>query len=464
MSALVEDTFAIDSFNDVRTGAPIKVTYCLGSLRDGGTERQVLELIRHINRSSFEPSLILMDGVNAEKATDLVEHCRVIGIDHGGQSHWLRRSPSLARSVQIARRFIRNLESDIVHAFLPGPCILAGLAGRLAGVPLIIGSRRSLPSQYRSRTVLGAWADTAAFHAADFNLGNSQAVCREMLSVGHCPSAKCGTIYNGVDLQRFRPELPATLRHQLGWTNHEVVCGMVANFRSCKRHCDFIEMAAIVARKNGAARFLMAGSDQGTKKAVLQQVQALALGDKVRVLDSIPTPEHIFAALDVYVCTSEAEGFSNVLLEAMACGKPVIATRVGGNSEAIEHGKSGFIVDLKNPQAIADRVLQLFATPILRREIGISARKRVEAEFPLAAMVRAHEDLYTRLLRERRRLTPEMPRDTLIMPATQIGAGGGSGRDSARSRCWSRPAWSPSLQNERAELDQSFPARSAGQT
>ena len=385
----------------------VRVTYVLGSLRDAGTERQVLELIRHLDRTRFEPSLILMEGSNLERSDALVGRCFVMGVPQAGNSRWLSRSLSLLRATYRTRSYLRRLQSDVVHAFLPGPSILGGAAARLAGIPLIIGSRRSLASQYRARRRVAAWVDSLAFYLAHYNLGNSDAVSREMVEVGRCPQISCATIYNGVDQQRFRPDLPSILRQQLGWTHDEVVFGMVANFRSCKRHCDFVEAAGILAKRHDNARFLMAGADDGTRESVLKQIEALSLGEKIRVLDSTPSPETIFAALDVYVCTSEAEGFSNALLEAMACGKSVIATCVGGNAEAVRHGVSGLLVSPKNPSLTADAAAALLLDPASRRAMGMAGRARVEREFSLEAMVRAHQDLYWRLLDERRRLAAE---------------------------------------------------------
>ena len=381
----------------------VNVTYVVGSLRDGGTERQVLELIRHLDRRQFEPSLVAMEDSNLDRANGLVEAPYTMGIPEAGNSRWYGRSLSLAGAVRRVSQYLRGQQADIVHAFLPGPSIVATAAGRLAGVPLIIGSRRSLASHYRAASRVAGWADTVAFHLAHFNLGNSRAVSREMVDVGGCPAQKCGTIYNGVDTLRFRPNLSSGLRQQMGWSQDEVVFGMVANFRPCKGHREFVQAAAIIAQRRPEARFVMAGADGGEKDSILRQVENLHLSHVVRTLDSDPCPEKIFAALDICVCTSHAEGFSNVLLEAMACGKPVIATQVGGNPEAIRHGESGFLVPEGEPQMVAGIAERLLLDEGLRRTIGMNGRMWVERTFSLKTMVRAHENLYRELLRKRRR-------------------------------------------------------------
>jgi L-malate glycosyltransferase len=379
----------------------LKITYVLGSLRDGGTERQVLELVRHLDRDIFQPSLMLMEDANVERSEGLVEDCFVLGIPQGGNSRWFPRSTSLTKAVLRARRHMQRLGSDIVHAFLPGPCILGGMAARLAGVPLIIGSRRSLPSRYRAGRWTAACADTAAFNLAHFNLGNSHAVTREMIEIAGCPERKCGTVHNGVDLQRFHLAASSQLRQQFGWNGEEIVFGQVANLHSCKRHQDLVEMAAAMVPRHPQVRFIIAGADYGAKPSILQQIDALDLGTKVKVLSGSPSPEGIFAALDVYVCTSEAEGFSNSILEAMACGKPVIATDVGGTPEAVRHGQSGFLVSPGDVPTFLQRAETLIADGRLRKTMGMQGRKLAEKEFSLQAMVEVHQKLYCDLFETR---------------------------------------------------------------
>jgi glycosyltransferase involved in cell wall biosynthesis len=388
------------SQHHVRKQSKIRIAYVVGALREAGTERQVLELIRHLDREQFELFLIMTEDVGAEKASGIVSSLFSMGIPDAGNSRWLRRGTSFIRAIFRTSRHLQNWRCDIVHAFLPGPCILAGAAGRIAKTPVVIGSRRSLLSQYRAHKIVGGWADTAALRSATYNLGNSRAVTDEMIAIGHCPPTKCATIPNGVDIEKFGPVASPEVRARLGWTQNEIILGLVGNFRECKRHTDFVNAAALIARECPPARFLMVGADSGTRAMVQQQVTALGLQTKTRILESTPAPESIFSALDIYVCTSSAEGFSNAVLEAMASGKPVIATRVGGNPEAVIDGQTGFLVPPFSPTAVVNAARQLLSNPALRREFGMQSRKRVIEFFSLQAMVDAHKRLYSRLTAE----------------------------------------------------------------
>jgi glycosyltransferase involved in cell wall biosynthesis len=380
----------------------VEVIYILGSLSAAGTERQALALMSQLDRERFSISLILFQEDGVDKIPKDIDLLSVLGIPQES-SKWrsgvLPWATAMAKvhSIFVAKR------PDIVHAFLPGPSIWGVVPARLARVPVFIGSRRSLPSQYRGGRWAASWADMAAFKLAHFNLGNSDAVTREMIEQAGCPPGKCGTIHNGVDLHRFHPNGPSLIREQMGWTHDEVVFGQVANFWPYKRHQDFVEMAAMLAQQHPEARFILAGADYGAKASILRQIDACGLGAKIKVLNGRPSPEEIFAALDVYICTSETEGFSNVILEAMACAKPVIATHVGGNPEAVRHEQSGFLVPVGDVPALSQRAETLMANARLRKTMGMNGRRLAETEFSLAAMVRAYQDVYCDLLETRMR-------------------------------------------------------------
>jgi glycosyltransferase involved in cell wall biosynthesis len=388
--------------NDLLTepARKLNLTFAIGSLQDGGAERQVLELLRKIDRQHFDLSIMLMEDSGVERARSLVDKCFVMGLPQGGNSRWLRRSASLCNGAYRTTRQLIDWKTDILHAFLPGPSIIAGLAGRMAHVPVLIGSRRSLVSFYRKGRAGASLMDRVAFNIAHMNLGNSTAVSQEMIHGGGCPSKKCRTIYNGVDTDRFHPDLARIWSARMGWNETNVVFGMIANFRNCKRHVDFVRAAQLIVQRHPQARFVMVGADYGSRASVIKEIEGLGLRSYVYIVESTPTPEHIFAAIDVYVCTSEVEGFSNVVLEAMSCGKPVIATQVGGNPEAVLHEETGFLVPPGDPACMAEMAEQLITQAGLRVAMGRKGRKRIEDHFSLRKMIRLHEELYLSLWSE----------------------------------------------------------------
>jgi glycosyltransferase involved in cell wall biosynthesis len=376
----------------------IAVTYLMGSLRDAGTERQTRELMRHLDRTRFSVSAIVMEPFGTGNLSEFVERYQVLNVAQRGASKWVRRAPSLMRALAGIRKQLAQWRTDILHAFLPGPSILGALVAKTARVPVMIGSRRSLPDFYRAgRGFFAARADTLAFHLADLTLGNSGAVCEEMVRVG-CPSSKCHTIRNGVDTTRFHPGLARIWRNEMGWGADDIVFGMVANYRPCKRHQDFVDAAAILLQHHPGLKFVMVGADAGSRTEIEKRISELQLEESVFMLESDPCPERILAALDIYVCTSDTEGFSNVLLEALACGKPVIATRVGGNSEIIIDGENGFLVPARSPKSVAAVAEILLDQASLRSSMGARGRELAESRFSLQRMIAEHEQLYAELM------------------------------------------------------------------
>src|SRR5205814_10414342 len=131
---------------------------------------------------------------------------------------------------------------------------------------------------------------------------------------------------------------------------------------------------------------------------LIQQIRESRLEGLFTVIPGTHEPELLYPALDVYVCTSETEGLSNVVLEAGACGLPIIATRVGGNEEIVTEGFNGFLVPAASPESIAAKAAQLYSDCELRRVMGDRNRRRMASQFSILSMVTAHEALYERLL------------------------------------------------------------------
>ena len=259
-------------------------------------------------------------------------------------------------------------------------------------------SRLSLVDAYRPGRGMLAFADRIASRFSDFVVGNSAAIVDEVRRTDGVPATRTQVIYNGVDVNRFSTSNRPGWRPQFGWTQDNIVFGNVANFIPYKRHIDFVRAAVLIHKKVPQTRFLLVGEDRGEMPATRQAIQEAGLSQFTQIVPGTKTPELAFAAMDVYLCTSETEGLPNVLLEAMSSGVPVIATRVGGNPEAVEDGYSGYVVPPLVPEQMAKCAIELITQPSLLRKLAANARLRVERMFSLSAMVSAHEELYTRLV------------------------------------------------------------------
>jgi glycosyltransferase involved in cell wall biosynthesis len=380
----------------------IKVCYLIGTLNTGGAEGQVVELIRQLDRSRFEPSLVLESSAGTERVNGFVPDVKILRPNGQPGRTVLRRGYHAARALRLLCSHLSDARPDILHAFLPGSVAFAGAARLLRRVPRMIASRRSLVDVYRQNSRLDSLADVIATRAADFVLGNSKAIIQEVVRLDGVPESRTRVIYNGVDTERFSPLKRPGFRGQFGWSEEHLVFGMVANFIPYKRHLDFVRAAALIHAAVPQARFLLLGEDRGQMPAVQKAIEEAGLAPFIKILPGTKTPELAFAAMDVYICASETEGFSNVLLEAMATGLPVIATDVGGNREAVAAGVNGAFVSAQAPEQIARAALDLGSDPDRLRQFSHSSRRRAEELFSLHKMVHAHEQLYTQLVSQKR--------------------------------------------------------------
>lgn len=374
----------------------IRLAFFIGSLGRGGTENQLLHLIKRLDASRFEIHLILLHGTGKERAAAL--NVEIHELRHGGESF---RVPGgrLRRTVRTLWKLVgclRKLGPDILHCFLPTACVLGAISGKMAGVPQIVCSRRALTRSYRATKLL-AVADKLAMNLADLVLANSSAVKQELGDEDKIPSERIRLIYNGVDIAAFQEAEPNGLRRSLGIDENAILVGTVANFFAYKRHEDLVEAARLLIARQPGLCFVATGREEGTRRIICQKIERYGLSEHFKVLDETNGIHPFFKSIDIYACPSETEGFSNALLEAMAAEKPVVATAVGGNPEAVTHGETGLIVTSHSPQALAAAIETLAINPDLRTRMGKAGARRVQAHFSLETMVRRHTELYVAL-------------------------------------------------------------------
>lgn len=377
----------------------IRIAYVIGSLATGGAENQLVELLKNIDRERFEPSLMLFNASTLQRAHGLVAEADHLNIPTSSEARWGTRYSKAAAAVAKLALWLRRTRPDIVHAILPEAVILSASAAELARVPVLIGSRRSMVDCYRTQK-LPSYADRVASRRCDVMLGNSESVTREIVALDNIDEDRVIRIFNGLDTNRFHPG-DRSERQKYGWEPEHIVFGVVANFIAYKRHIDFIVAAQQIAKNCPQARFVMAGDDRGILDSLKAEIRERGLEALFTIIPGTREPEHLYPALDVYICSSETEGLSNVLLEAAACGLPIVATRVGGNAEIVIENETGLLADAHDPEALAAAALKLARDPEMRRAMGRRGCQRIRDNFSIRAMVTAHEALYDRLLATR---------------------------------------------------------------
>jgi glycosyltransferase involved in cell wall biosynthesis len=360
-------------------------------LKVGGAQTHLVQLLEGLDRRRFAPQVCAL-----KRTGELLDAMARLGVPvrDGGLGRTVM-GPSGAAVLWRLCRLMRRERIDVAHAYLFHPNVLAPLAARLARVPAVIVSKRSL-DRYPSRPV--RWAVRAGNALADRVMVNAEAIARFVAAEESCPRSRMTLVPNGVgDETLAAPADRAAARAALGLPADAPVVGALSRLTWKKGVTHLVAAAPRLLEAVPDARVVVAG-DGELRGELEAQARALGVGDRVRFLGTRRDPLALLAAIDVLALPSVVEGMSNALLEAMARGRPVVATDVGGNPEVVVDGETGFVVPAGDPERLAAAVGKLLQAPELAAEMGAAGRRRVEARYRAAHMVAAVERLYDEVL------------------------------------------------------------------
>ncbi len=346
----------------------------------GGSERQLAVLAKSLSQERFQLHVgcIRRDGPFAQDFPDTPEF-RLGGSLYGWQS--------LRTRLRLSRHLRRN-QVQIAHAFDFYTTLTLVPAARLARVPVVIGSFRQLgdlltPAQFRIQAI--------AFRCCDAVVCNSQAGA-DWLAADGMAQDKLVVIGNALPDEAFAT-VPLTLAKRPGVLRVGMVARMNARY---KNHSGFLRIAARIRAQFPGTEFVLAG-DGPLRKEIEQEAQSLGLGNHVVFLGDRRDVSAVLASMDVAVLTSDSEGLSNVILEAMAAGVPVVAYDVGGNRELVNDDR-GAIIRPGDEDQFAAAVGHLLDQPVLREKLAHNARAFAAEKFSLQRIQAAYEELYLSLL------------------------------------------------------------------
>jgi len=362
------------------------VAYLIGMTEVGGTEKHLLELLRGIDRVRFEPIVIcILPGGSLRGAFSALS---VPVIDLA-----LRKSYSFAgigKLLKLARE-LRNRRIDVLHAYQFHGSLYACLVAPLCGSPKLLVSERG--KRYRG------WhrrlARTFFYRRAERILINCEALRDYVREC--CPSdAKIMTIPNGVDCGLFRPNgSGGKVRAHLNLPALAPVIGSVGRLQEVKGHRYLVEAFVDVARTHPEAHLLLVGGGPGEKE-LRSRLRDARLEDRAHFVGDQADVRPYLEAMDFFVLPSLSEAHSMALLEAMAMGKPVLATSIGGNRETVQTEVTGLLVPPASAEALGGALLRLMSEPRLASRLGHEAR-RAAARYDWKEMVRRYENLYGEL-------------------------------------------------------------------
>lgn len=362
----------------------LRVLQVVGNTIVGGMETYVERLIERLSPERYAVSALV------PQESPFGDRLRAQGVDV--MITPMPHDPPWA-SIQTTHMLIRHAGIQVVHTHLENAHLLGGLAGRLCGTPVLatVHGRQLTILDLEAHRATGTHVLTVCaqtyYHALGLGLAPAQLSC----------------VPNGVDTHRFRPRSPAdaeagvaSVRERLGLAADVPLVGFIGRLSPEKGPEVFLRAALQLRERCPAAHFVLLG-DGPMREMAADFIERHQLRDRVHLaglLDDMPV--HL-RSLDLVVSTSHSEAMPLALMEAMASGVPVVATRVGGVPDMVVAGHTGWLTGAGDPNGIAHFVARLLDQPEERRAFGDAARQRAERQMSLDQSVQQVEQLYDRL-------------------------------------------------------------------
>jgi len=367
-----------------------RICFIIDRLNRGGAERQLIELIRGLDRELFAVSVIVL-----HRGGDLRPELDALS---GLAVYTVPRSDGLPSPGFLFRlyRLLKEIGPDLIHGFMGGTNELCLLMGRLVGARVAWGIRCSDMDldHYGLKSKLLFSLGAALSRRADLIIVNSSAGREYHASRGYA-AERMTVVHNGINVAAFFPDPQAggSFRRALGIGVDEVLIGHAARIDPMKDHETFLRAAALISRRRGGLRFLCAGGGGHSRQEELKRLSAGLGLDKSLIWAGERTDMNaVYNSLDIFTSSSSyGEGFSNAIGEAMACGKICVVTDVGDSSFTV--GDAGVVIPPRDPHALArawEQVLDLSRED--RRSLGEKARRRVMENFTTGVMVKTTAD------------------------------------------------------------------------
>jgi L-malate glycosyltransferase len=379
------------------------VLHIIDSFEQGGTERQAVQLVRLLHESGrCRVRLACLQNRGMLRAqADRLGIGQIPEYPLTSFYDW-----NFVRQIRLLVRFLKENKIDVVHTHCFYTNIFGTIAAAIARVPVRLTFKGETAG---FRTPLQKRVERLVLRLADHVIANAEAVRAQLIREGVAP-AKALVHYNGLDTERVKP--PAELRREaaldsFGLPPERRFVTIVANLRHpVKNHPMFLRAAARIRQAVPDAAFVIAG--EGELMPELREV-AIRLGIErdVFFIGRCERVAELLFCSDVCTLTSDAEGFSNAILEYMAAGRPVVVTDVGGAREAVVDGTTGYLVPAGDDERLAMRIVELLREPEKSAAMGELARRRVEEKFSCANHLATTLNLYAELLARKSRKTFE---------------------------------------------------------
>ncbi|MCM8823077.1 MAG: glycosyltransferase [Candidatus Omnitrophica bacterium] len=365
----------------------------------GGSGNSLFNLLKHLDKNKFKPIVVTFnEGPQFEKIKNLGIEIIKLKVkkeeteDKEGRLSYFKFIwdllfnilPLSIKLVSIIKRY--NIDSVHINTNIISG-IPAILSARILGIPCICHIRQTRRFIKRER-FFAKLVDRFIFINHKSKELNSDFIRGE----------KAKVIYDGINLEYFKEDNRERIRKEFNLDSYPIV-GVVGRIVEGKGFDDFIRASAIVSQRRPEVKFLIVGADHSEGKGLEKELRNLSrnlnLNDKVIFTGWRNDTTDLISAFDINVQPyTLPEGLPNVIIEAMALSKPVIATNIPGPSEIVLDGETGLLVPPCNPQALAEVIIKLLDNSTLAKKMGEAGRKRVEEVFEIKKTVRKIEEIY----------------------------------------------------------------------
>lgn len=368
--------------DDLRTTC----VHCIHSLEYGGAQRVLSYYAKFHDRGHYR-----MEIVSFVAGGDMTPEFERLGVPV--RELGLRSSDP--RAVGRLRRIFRECAARIAHFHNPLPVFLGAPAASLARVPVRVMTEHSIDYPGRAGGRPATLVYRRLRRSLDAVIACSGEVARS--HARHIDPARLVTIPNGVDVERFVPRKPSPgERQEAGAGAGDLLVAAIGSLTPQKGFDHLIDTVALLASQSIPVRLAIAG--EGPLRAQIEErARNAGVAERVRLLGAIPDVRGLLSAADLVAGSSLREGLPLWMLEAMACGRPVVTTDAGGSREAVEDGVTGRLVPAGDAEALAGAIEELWADPERRATMGLAGRSRAEARFSARRMVARTEELYRSL-------------------------------------------------------------------
>lgn len=369
-----------------------KILLVIGQLGFGGAERQLLYLLQRLDRRRFDPLLcVLAPG-------EMMPGFQSLGLPIVVLKRYLPRYDVLPLLGLLA--LTRRWRPDLIHSFMTLANFFGLVTAKICRIPLLVAERNVEPLPGADMKRFHHWIDCLAISRAAAVVANSRAGAVLAVTTKGAPPEKVYIIPNGISTEPFdNLENPRAKRRELGLSPDRFTIGIIGSLVGKRKdHETFLRaMHSLAQRRSRSFQIVCVGG--GPKLAETRLLaRQLGLAERTWFAGVRTDVPGILAALDLVVSSSQWEGMPNVIMEAMAAGKPVVATAVGGTPELVIPGETGFLVPPRDPEALAQACQKMMENPGQAVEMGRAGRSRIEKFFSIEKMVRDTEKIYQRLL------------------------------------------------------------------